>query len=200
MLDSELERDVKGAALEAPGYLDMSGVHRRAKFLLWVRRSVALTAVAALLGTGAVVAARWPDQQQVGITGPPHISNVLPRGWTLDQSFHGVIPRLSQREAVSIARRETGSKGTVVRAMFGLFTDHNMFRVSDKKLTYHDIRAWIVQLRGVPMLCSGPVDQASPRPPCPPAAAFLVIRDNTGRVIMEYQGRIPGAPAPTNPQ
>jgi hypothetical protein len=65
MLDDELSRRFKDAALEAPGNLDMVRVHKRARSLLWIRRGMAMTMVIIVVAVGGTIATRWPSNGSI---------------------------------------------------------------------------------------------------------------------------------------
>jgi hypothetical protein len=61
MLDDELSRRFKDAALAAPGNLDMRSVRKRARSLQWIRRGAAMALVITVFAIGGTVATKWPS-------------------------------------------------------------------------------------------------------------------------------------------
>jgi hypothetical protein len=184
MLDDDLGRRLKDAALTPPDVLDMKRVRRRARALEWIRVGMALGVVVVLIAVGAGVVTRWPDAQKSRLAFGParHTPNILPRNWTLAAS-PGLKPRLSRQQAATIATGGSSSaRAKVVRVAFGLFTDHAAHHVGSGKLDYHNIPAWVVTLKGVPVCFYGPQSE-----PCKVGASFIVIRDRDGKRLMESQ-------------
>jgi hypothetical protein len=197
MLDKELRPRMKHAALDAPNGLDMEKVRRRGRSLQWLRRGSALGLAVVLVASGGAIAARVFPLNHVNQLPPGQdYRNYtrLPSYWDLKPPGQ-VKPKLSRREAIAVAAGPNG-RGDVVHVAFGIFTDHDAFRVGSGELVWRDIPAWVVTLKGVPVCSEGGPLVASGLPaptsqPCTLGVAFVVIRDLTGKRIQELQRSLP---------
>jgi hypothetical protein len=197
MLDDELSRRFKDAALDGQSDVNMQHVRKRARSLKWARRSMALGVAMVLIIAGGTVALTWPKQRITRFSGPgTHLLTNLPRGWSLNTNMHGIIARLTEKQAIAIATRGWNSKGNVVGAQFGLFT--SPYPRVDSTPSWKDLPAWIVQLHGVPCSVEQPLgpDFAKLPKPCRAPLDLVVIDDRTGKVLQEYQQ----GPKPSLPQ